>query len=85
MYTRLQRELAILDFILEGHSLAEATDEFGISINTARADFNYLSYYAESNSKLMDKYQKAKKILKEIADKNRTNARINNRRQKSTE
>lgn len=70
---RYNRALGVTEFIIEGHTEAEAAEEFGIAQTTVRSDLEFLFHYSgcsyveqEKNSKL---YIKAKKRLHDNAGK----------------
>ena len=78
--TNLPRAISVADYILEGggHSIAEATEEFGYGKSTIERDINLLGsiafYGYEPNKKdLQIKYLKVRKTLSRLAKQNNTN------------
>lgn len=72
--TNLPRAISVADFILEdnGHSIAEAAEEFKVSKSTIERDINYLgncAFYGNlpNEKELQEKYRDAKKTLARLA------------------
>lgn len=76
----LPRAISVADFILEdnGHSIAEATEEFKLARTTIQRDINYLgscAFYENLPNKkeLQQKYIDVKKTLARLAKEHHVN------------
>ncbi len=71
------RAISVVDYILEenGHTVAEAAQEFRISKDSIRKDLNYygiIAFYGntENSKELQKNYQKMRKTLARLATEN---------------
>ena len=62
MQRRYYRAVEIANFIIEGHTLAETADEFGLSKCTIQRDLEFLiqNGYGEESNRNIKLYKKAK-------------------------
>lgn len=62
MQKRYYRAIEIAEFIVEGHTLSETADEFGLCKCTIQRELNYLvqSGYGEEGNRNILLYKKAK-------------------------
>ncbi len=80
--SKFSRSSSIVDYILEGdgHTIAEATEEFGLCETSIRRDLNYygsIAFYGnvKNEIELQTKYRKVLKTLARLADENRFNSK----------
>ena len=62
---RYYRAINVAEFIVEGHTIAETKEEFGISKATVANDLNFLANYGfgEENRRNLELYKNAKMSL----------------------
>lgn len=76
---RYNRAFGIAEFIVEGHTIRQTIDEFGVSKGTIERDLIFLAQfgYGEEAKKNMELYKRAKR---QLIINSKTNAKANIKR-----